>query len=165
MAKGQTHARVNLILIASTFVLYDRLGFDITLPIHVGTVLGWLVTPDADQEGITWEDRRLLNINKGIGKLWIWYWKGYAKTYSHRGISHMPIIGTAGRWLYVFWRGGFLLYFLELPVLWWLYIFAGHAFLDLMHLAFDGFKLYNTKEGKVYVKRKQRRSARNRARW
>ncbi len=94
MAKGRTHARFNIILLFIILVLpleffhpWDRLFF------ALGFLLStFLVSPDMDMFN-TYPYRRW-----GILKF---LWLPYALLFKHRGISHVPVLGTITRVAYM----------------------------------------------------------------
>ncbi len=70
--------------------------------VALGSVGGWLITPDLDITGRTYEEKRFYRWHPIIGFLWQAYWYLYAKVMKHRGVSHWPFVGTLTRWGYLF---------------------------------------------------------------
>jgi len=67
----------------------------------VGCVAGVAMSPDLDQEGISASEWWLVNKTLGIGWLWVMVWFPYARAFRHKQASHWPVIGTAGRVIYL----------------------------------------------------------------
>ncbi len=70
--------------------------------VAIGAFAGWIITPDLDVQGRTYEEKRFYNWHPLIGFLWQAYWYVYAKFMKHRGVSHWPFVGTLTRWGYMF---------------------------------------------------------------
>ena len=165
MSSGRTHAKVATfafagmacsVAAASIYLPATPVSLIASAGLLTGGFVGILVTPDADQTVRTREDNRIYRHLGWLGgKSWELYWRGYARRYSHRGVSHAPIKGTATRWAYVIRRGGFI----PLLALAWLGVmlgsdffiafglfavtaFVGNVLQDILHLAFDGFRWY-----------------------
>ena len=62
---------------------------------------GWLMTPDLDVNGTTFEEYRLYKIFWPIGFVWQNFWAPYGLMFKHRGWSHTPFIGTLTRIAYI----------------------------------------------------------------
>lgn len=105
MATGRTHATVawGLSIPLAMLGAYCYLSgyYDLAIGVWCGTLAGILITPDADLEGTTWEERRIYNLLPLLGLLWQWAWFLYARAVPHRGISHTPVLGTLTRLLYI----------------------------------------------------------------
>lgn len=106
MASGSTHARVSYLLQAPitvagvvTAINYDdaQLGAGLV----VGGLVGIIVTPDIDHHVVTQEELRFYQLGRIPGVLWQWLWAGYEIVVPHRGISHVPVVGTLTRALYL----------------------------------------------------------------
>jgi uncharacterized metal-binding protein len=111
------------------------------LAVTAGTLTGLVVEPDLDISGKT-ESEKLIErkFGKWIGIAWRAYWYPYAKTMAHRGFSHMPIISTLIRALYLLLpaiAGWALLGFPELPWIVIGYWLAGLCIADLGHIITD----------------------------
>jgi len=102
MANGKEHLTVNSV-IASSFILtfYNQMNSEAFSYISLGMLIGGLVTPDYDLEVIV--TKEMIKKVPMIGKLWCAYWKPYAENFTHRGVSHDPVIGTLTRAIYGFW--------------------------------------------------------------
>jgi uncharacterized metal-binding protein len=111
----------------------------------LGCACGVLLSPDLDQEGISHAEWRLVKWTFGLGFLWLLLWWPYAALMPHRGLSHVPIIGTATRLAYLGAIVGAALYALG-PAWWpwfdWLRWYAptwaaGLALSDVAHWVMD----------------------------
>ncbi len=149
MPSGKVHDSVNLLATACVDIIAYRAGVD---PVHIlifsiGSLLAtFYLSPDLDLEGT--------RPVKRWGRLGF-IWKPYAYFVPHRGISHVPIIGIAGRLFYlfviflIFWIGvstvlvatglsppdfGFGVVF---KPEFWLPFTAGMLFADTLHIALD----------------------------
>lgn len=105
MATGEVHAQVSLaaaaVLIPVTLVLtWDSYA---VVSIAAGCLYGIIVSPDADVIGVTIGEKLMLKYTLGIGYVWLAIWSPYAKLCpKHRHvISHIPIISTLLRFLYL----------------------------------------------------------------
>ena len=81
--------------IATSIAGYPEIGVGLTL----GAFCGWLITPDADHNVLTEEERRW----KGkpiIGPYMLETFAGYGAKHKHRGRSHWPLWGTVSRMWY-----------------------------------------------------------------
>jgi len=91
LASGRTHDIINLIALPP-FLYYlnpsDFIGF--TAGYLVGT---FFLSPDNDLYH---------SIPNKRWKFLKFIWKPYVKLFSHRGISHMPILGIISKLLYIF---------------------------------------------------------------
>jgi len=72
-----------------------------TLPL--GILFGVFMDPDLDLPGKTMSEARMRQVNPVLGQLWYWFWWPYAKMSHHRGISHVPVLGTGIRVVYLLW--------------------------------------------------------------
>ena len=149
MADGKTHALASgtvLVLTAAAALPVAAMGhYDIAAGMVAGATLGHLITPDLDQPGWTYDEAR---IRKTFGLLAANMWRGwtafYAFTHKHRGISHIPGIGTAGRWLFLGWPVALLVWWIgvELSPVFVAWMFAFNCVQDFAHLALDRFRLW-----------------------
>lgn len=104
MASGETHARLAIasqipLTVLGVAALFVNASFGVGLV--AGGVIGIVVTPDIDHHNRTHEEKRVYEFDRTLGIIWQWLWSGYALTMPHRGISHMPIVGTITRIVYV----------------------------------------------------------------
>lgn len=161
MANGIEHRRAydtSIRLWTPPLVGASAVGLALDVPVlmaicvgfYVGLRVGRVVDPDLDHPAITLTERAAYNRSRLLGSIWRWYWSGYARSHVHRGVSHVPILGTWGRW----WR------LLLLPcalsavvssqigdaalsavILFWIAEFAGQSWQDLVHLHKDNWRL------------------------
>lgn len=108
----------------------------------LGYLLGYICDPDLDKLGITSAEGRALHKFGIFGLLWIMYWMPYAFLTKHRGISHVPILGTAIRFLYLLIIPMALVLYYTIPlsdqVLWMAgWCFVGLVMSDLVHIFLD----------------------------
>lgn len=152
MPSGKTHATASGVLAAVTAAaIFPRLLYNdpvgiVTLP--VGVLSGILLSPDLDVDGGNISNAI---IRRKVGTLaqWVWYafWWPYSKVTTHRGTSHMPVIGTVLRVLYllapiftVFYLVGWgstVRVIMESNSFWWW--FLGLTASDLLHEIMDAF--------------------------
>lgn len=110
---GVTHARASAALAATGGIVVTAITGDLKAgaSFACGCALGVMMTPDLDQEGIGKGEWKLIQASLGVGFLWVWLWYPYARAIKHRSfLSHAPLVGTAGR----------LIYLLCLPTALWL---------------------------------------------
>jgi uncharacterized metal-binding protein len=91
LALGRTHELINLLALPGFLYFLPK---EFYLPFSVGYVLGtFLLSPDLDlkhsKPSKRWKALKIL-------------WRPYQKKSKHRGISHIPILGTFTRLLYIF---------------------------------------------------------------
>lgn len=104
MPSGKVHAQCSLVLAAPAYGLTAGATGD-----HVagaacalGCLLGIMMTPDLDQESLSSSEYAFIKYTMGLGFLWSMLWYPYARMIKHRSpLSHFPILGTAGRLLYL----------------------------------------------------------------
>lgn len=103
MASGRTHGTVTLALTIPTgFAIYSIGGAEAGLAAATGCLVGLFIDPDLDISNRTRSEARVLRMFPALGWLWMVLWWPYAKAIPHRHpLSHWPIIGTAGRLLYL----------------------------------------------------------------
>jgi len=91
LALGRTHELINLLALPGFLYFLPK---EFYLPFSIGYVLGtFLLSPDLDlkhsKPSKRWKALKIL-------------WRPYQKKSKHRGISHIPILGTFTRLLYIF---------------------------------------------------------------
>ena len=103
MASGKTHEQAALTTLAVGGAVAYFTASETAWYAVAGLLAGTLVTPDIDMDTRTREERRWKYV-PAIGpllKIGFWlFWLPYAKMFAHRGLSHVPIIGTVSRILY-----------------------------------------------------------------
>lgn len=112
MASGKSHCYDSLMIAVGvaggSAILAAQGSHTNYILMAIGALAGVLLSPDLDQDGLTISETKVLRFFWILGVLWFLYWLIYAKLIPHRHwLSHMPIIGTAGRLLF-------------LAPLWWL---------------------------------------------
>ena len=68
-------------------------------PVLIGATIGAFITPDADVDHKTKPEDVLRQIPV-LGIVFQTAWYPYALLHRHRGVSHVPVIGTLGRMAY-----------------------------------------------------------------
>ena len=133
MANGKDHLIVNS-LIGVTYVtsFNNKINNDNFLYVCIGLFIGTLITPDYDLETIV--TKEMIKKVPIIGNLWNTYWKLYAKNFTHRGVSHDPIIGTLTRAIYGFW---WIFFFDDIQTDILFYILTGWYIQDFSHYILD----------------------------
>ncbi|MFZ8861871.1 MAG: DUF2227 family putative metal-binding protein, partial [Thermocrinis sp.] len=91
MALGRTHELINLLVLPGFLYFLPK---EFYLSFGVGYVLGtFFLSPDLDlkhsKPSKRWKALKIL-------------WRPYQEKSKHRGISHIPILGTFTRLLYIF---------------------------------------------------------------
>lgn len=88
------------IAVSSVYLLSQGLR-EAAIGVAIGGIAGWLITPDADVDGISYEEQRWFKINPILGYIWHLFWYAYGKIFKHRGLSHVAFIGTLTRIFYI----------------------------------------------------------------
>lgn len=157
MSSGRVHALANTAVLVTTVIVTP---IYLPLPLAAGAITGALagliLTPDIDLPGTTHEEIRIYkHLGFFGGGMWQLFWNHYARTHSHRGSSHAPFRGTAGRWWYAFKRLwpvlALALYFFGAVLADYPYecalvvcmVFLFNVLQDLMHLALDGWRYHH----------------------
>lgn len=164
MSDGKTHARASVGMIIFTIILAGLATSSVSMAIDrglaagviIGTILGWLMPPDLDLPQRTEDEHRIINLNPFLGWLWVGFWASYGQMFRHRGLSHVPVLGTITRifWLFrhiiayilvtmLFSYVGLItinasieIQFISIKVLFGILI--GWVLQDFVHLALDG---------------------------
>ena len=144
MASGRAHAALSTVaLVAVPVALW---AYHVEVPIGavaVGLLVGLAISPDLDQEQVKTHDEARWRRIPVVGILWSCYWWLYAKVMPHRSIwSHLPVLGTAIRALYLgapFWLALMLMGATvpSVPPEWIAWAFVGWALQDTLHWAVD----------------------------
>jgi len=105
VADGHTHFRASIavdVILASGLIWMGKNGAPVEVfnGVVVGATIGTLVTPDFDLVGTTYTEALLRNIPI-LGVLIQITWYPYALLSKHRGLSHIHILGTLSRLLYM----------------------------------------------------------------
>jgi len=133
MANGKEHLFVNTIVGTTyVFTFYNQVERNTFLYVTIGMLIGGLITPDYDLETIL--TKEMIKKVPIIGRLWCAYWKPYADNFTHRGVSHDPIIGTLTRAVYGFW---WLFAFFDPPEKFIYYVMVGWYIQDFSHYILD----------------------------
>lgn len=154
MASGEEHVLATLALTPITVMtVWDFTGGNTTAAMIAGAgcFSGIVISPDLDLAGRTISERLMIRWMGLLGQVWIMLWLPYACFSKHRGVSHVPFVGTLSRVLYlaVFYMGLhiFLQHYFMMDLLAWpqvhwqqILIFAiGLAISDIGHWVLDGF--------------------------
>jgi uncharacterized metal-binding protein len=148
MANGKQHSRANYTALVALAVVASAAAFaghDFALWIFLGGVGGFLAGPDLDVKGVTEDEARWYRISPLLGLAFHLYWLPYSLI-PHRSIwSHLPGLASALRMAYA----------LAIPAAWWLHVgypvpwwelmwaWAGWSVIDTVHLALDGWQLFD----------------------
>lgn len=116
MASGTTHNAASIgaaapLAVGTGLVAYG-LGADAAAALVIGGSVGGgclggiVLTPDLDEITVTKGEWLIVKWLPIVGWLWLAIWDLYARAIPHRNVlSHLPILGTLGRLIYL---GGFL---------------------------------------------------------
>ena len=142
MGSGRAHSVASLVAavpagVAAWYFTADIAG---ALAVTAGCACGAILGPDADIAGLTEGEKIVIHRLPILGWLWAAYWWVYGKLLPHRGLSHIPILGTGTRLLYLWlfyallalWQGWPLL-----PPTWFWPLAAGLACSDILHWIMD----------------------------
>jgi len=99
MPDGVTHFLSNLLVGGACAVIAYTYAPAALAPVLIGATLGAFITPDADIDHTTHPESLLRRVPV-IGLAFQTAWYPYALLHRHRGISHAPLLGTAGRMAY-----------------------------------------------------------------
>lgn len=106
MSTGKQHATATTALIfpvtAVSLLLHPADPFSSAVAGAIGCATGLIIDPDLDIDGITISEWKMIKRLWIFGMLWVMLWYPYAWAIPHRSpLSHWPLIGTAGRVLYL----------------------------------------------------------------
>ena len=104
MASGKAHVTATVLLTPLTAAVAWQLtdgDLATTLLASAGCFSGIVISPDLDLGGRTISEVIVIKWMGALGWLWVLLWAPYARVYKHRGISHVPLLGTATRVLYL----------------------------------------------------------------
>ncbi len=147
MPSGRVHSAATVVLAAATAWLSVRSGAPMpqVAAVSAGVLTGLVLTPDLDvDEGCYSTNIIRQTFGRTAARLWFLFWLPYSRLVPHRSyLSHMPILGTLIRLLYVV-AIPLLVYMLadlpfRLPPLSpaWAWIAAGLALADILHYILD----------------------------
>lgn len=130
MPNGKTHAVATVLAagaVGPISYFFGGSSIPTAIALSLGTMAGLIINPDLDvQIGSRsfWLIRR--SFGPLIGFLWQWFWQPYAHLIPrHRHpLSHLPLLGTALRLLYLFFVFGGLYWALRSL---WIYMAGGMA--------------------------------------
>lgn len=101
---GKQHSAINLSSAVIASGLYVQSNSTNPLIIAFGILYSIISSPDTDVDngfiGHYFFRRAFGNIGSWYWE-WEYLWKPYARNFTHRGISHMPIVGTLIRLIYI----------------------------------------------------------------
>lgn len=160
MSNGATHAKVTTITavpVGMLAMVSSGDNFGITAVSVAGCLFGLVCEPDLDQPGITQSEGRLLHhrFMWPVGVFWFAVWYPYARLIPHRSwASHLPVVGTAIRLIYLVSVLGFMGAILspifpnlidsvivlvsQVPTDYAIVFFVSLATADVMHWIWDG---------------------------
>ena len=161
MSSGVVHARVAKVMLVplGLYAVASTVSGDVEggLGVAMGAVAGLLMTPDLDLNNQSHERMRWFKINPLLGHAFYLFWYQDGKMMRHRGVSHIFVIGTLTKVLYIMtpillaqfiyltWYDlqlnnlselYALLIPLKYPVFFWSFV-AAWSVQDLMHIIFD----------------------------
>lgn len=145
MSNGVQHGLMTQTLAAASVPVTAFLSRDlkITLLVACGVMVGLVMEPDLDVVHRTKSEARVASIHPILGLVWYWFWLPYAKAIPHRSwVSHLPIVGTGLRVLYLTWIPMVIYVSLgndlsTLPIQDILWVCLGLAASDLAHWGMD----------------------------
>ena len=155
MASGATHNKGTLLITIPTGIaaLTFGAGWPGMLACGLGCLSGVILSPDLDIPHRTHSEYLVYKyLGKFLGGIWFAFWWPYAKFIPHRSpLSHMPILGTALRMVYLYILGSFVIFGVtgiagnpqgmpplatfNQPLFWWW--LAGLAVSDGLHYIMD----------------------------
>jgi len=152
MANGRAHNVGTLAITLLSGAAAYSLSGDVEFSglVMGGGALTLLVNPDTDQEAISRNELKLIRNTLGLGFIWLALWHPYAVLFRHRGISHVPVIGTLTRIAYIGAVVGLCAYLVEFIGPYRLVVnleemtaaicgmFTGMAVSDALHWVMDG---------------------------
>jgi uncharacterized metal-binding protein len=112
MAPGREHTAASVVAAAPPAVSVPLIaygtGADVGVSLIAGVVTwggclaGVALSPDLDQETLTKSEWAIVKWLPTLGWAWPALWDTYARLLPHRhALSHLPIVGTAGRLAYL----------------------------------------------------------------
>ena len=121
MSDGKTHATATTALIfpvaMASLLLHPSDPFSAMAAGAIGCATGLIIDPDLDIDDITRSEWQMIKKLWIVGMLWVTLWYPYAWLIPHRSpLSHWPLLGTAGRVLYLLLWIKLLGMILDVPV-------------------------------------------------
>lgn len=114
MASGINHVKGTVLLSLPVALLAVGWGAGTTgaVACGAGCLAGVFLSPDLDISSRTHSEYLVYRyLGRFLGVVWFAFWWLYARLTPHRSpLSHWPILGTIGRFLYVYIFGGLLWY-------------------------------------------------------
>lgn len=102
MASGKVHAVASLGLSIPVGALaLEFYGWRVGLATALGCAAGVFLSPDLDMEQRTVSETLLYRLHPLVGFPFRAFWFPYAKLFTHRGVSHWPLVGTVTRLAYI----------------------------------------------------------------
>lgn len=136
MSSGKVHRQwTEVSLAAITVGVAYSTGDPILLGAVTGGLLGHWITPDIDHHAFTLEEQMIFRLHPLLGHAWMIYWWPYERLFIHRGLSHVILLGTLTRFVYLLWWP--LWKFQGQPWLFWLAVGVAWAAQDAVHLLLD----------------------------
>lgn len=96
---GSQHSKINLA--SSISLVAVEIYFFSSVTVSIGILFSILVSPDLDLESYIGLYYFRRTFGEAGSKYWQYLWRPYAINFAHRGISHMPIVGTLIRFIYI----------------------------------------------------------------
>jgi uncharacterized metal-binding protein len=144
MPSGRIHAACSAILaVPAAFIPFGATAdWKVGLAGGLGCLAGIALTPDLDQEGLSSSEHWIIKATFGLGFLWTMLWYPYARLCKHRSpLSHSPLLGTAGRLLYMGIFVAIAMYLgwkpPQFPIAWAQLALVGLLASDIAHWALD----------------------------
>jgi uncharacterized metal-binding protein len=138
MSNGATHFKISIAsTIAAVTVVYS-FEENLALPVLIGCAWATIVTPDMDVDGGMYSMYLLRRNSRFASNAFKLFWTPYAKLFKHRGVSHLPFIGTATRFAPVL-AALFLFSQFVIPIDWLFQVgvFIGASYIDCFHILAD----------------------------
>jgi len=144
MSSGKAHARASTAL--SPVAAFGAFGFcQLVGEYLLGSIVagagalvgcgivGKILSSDLDQKNITASEWYVLKWLGPLAGLWIAYWWPYAMLIKHRSpLSHYPVIGTAGRLIYLLLGPTYLIVKQDIDVSPWVLVLVAGAVFGLV---------------------------------
>jgi uncharacterized metal-binding protein len=147
LPRGTTHSRATVALAFTSSVLTYYFGHGPAEIIAVtgGVLTGLVLTPDLDVD-IGCVSKNIVRQSAGRvpAALWALFWLPYGRMMPHRShLSHLPLVGTTIRLLYIAILPALLFWFTDGPFnrpeipIWGWWAFGGLVLADTLHYLMD----------------------------